>query len=202
MFSFRSILVAAAAFATIVSAVPTPEVGSGLVQRTPGLPGLSNLPVGGGLPVGNLPALGGDSTPAKRGGSGPNCYERIKKCHDDISVIVIKIGESWISYVSFYLLFKYEHCILEAAVKVGGGAKDVDCDLVVSLLWEIVELLKGLLYDLKLIVKAEIILGCTLEVLAEIVGALLIVCPSFFCFLVCFRLIFFNVCSFSSKLSG
>ena len=73
--------------------------------------------------------------------------------------------------------------ILEAAVKVGGGAKDVDCDLVVSLLWEIVALLKGLLYDLKLIVKAEIILGCTLEVLAEIVGALLIVCSSFFRFI-------------------
>ena len=34
MLSFRSILVAAAAFATIVSAVPTPEIGSGLVQRT------------------------------------------------------------------------------------------------------------------------------------------------------------------------
>ena len=45
--------------------------------------------------------------------------------------------------------------------------------LVISLLWGVVELLKGLLHDLKLIVKAEIILGCTLEVLAEIVGALL-----------------------------
>ena len=35
MLSFRSILVAAAAFATIVSAVPIPDV-EGLVQRTPG----------------------------------------------------------------------------------------------------------------------------------------------------------------------
>ena len=89
-------------------------------------------------------------------------------------------------------LFKSKWYILEAAVKVSGGAKAVDCDLVISLLWEVVELLKGLLRDLKLIVKAEIILGCTLEVLAEIVGALLIVCLSFFPFLSLFCLILFN----------
>ena len=105
MLSLRSILVAAAAFATIVSAVPTPDVGSGLVQRTPqlvpipyplpedgGAGSAPSLPGTGGadglplpLPGGPLPAL-----PIKRGGQ--SCYERIKQCHDDISVIVIKIG--------------------------------------------------------------------------------------------------------------
>ena len=91
-------------------------------------------------------------------------------------------------YFQLLLLFTSKRYILEAAVKVSGGAKAVDCDLVISLLWEVVELLKGLLHDLKLIVKAEIILGCTLEVLAEIVGALLIVCLSFFPFLSLFLL--------------
>ena len=65
---------------------------------------------------------------------------------------------------------------IAAAVKVGGGAKYVDHGLVISLLYEVVELLKELLYDLKLSVKSEIDLGCTLEELAELVGKLLIVC--------------------------
>ena len=68
---------------------------------------------------------------------------------------------------------------LEAAVKIEGGAKNVDHGLVISLLWEVVALLKILLHDLKLVVKVESILGCTLEVLAGIVGELLIVCLSF-----------------------
>ena len=83
MFSFRSILVAAAAFATVVSSVPTPDVGSSLVRRTFSI----------GTPIGGIPGVGGvigGSTNAKRGG--PTCYELVKKCHDDIAVIVIKIG--------------------------------------------------------------------------------------------------------------
>ena len=67
---------------------------------------------------------------------------------------------------------------LETAVKVEGGAKYVDHGLVISLLNEVVELLKTLLHDLKLIIKAEIILGCTLKELAGFVADLLIVCIS------------------------
>ena len=43
--------------------------------------------------------------------------------------------------------------ILDAAVKVEGDVKNVDHGLVISLLWEVVALLKGLLHDLKSIVK-------------------------------------------------
>ena len=102
MLSFRTILVAAAVFATIVSAVPTPEIGSGLVQRSTTLDGLPitgddlvNLPetFGSLPPLGNLATIGGGITQSKRGGA-PSCYERIKQCHDDISVIVVKIGWS------------------------------------------------------------------------------------------------------------
>ena len=67
---------------------------------------------------------------------------------------------------------------IAAAVKVGGSAKYVDKGLVISLLYEVVELLKDLLCDLKSIVKAKIDLGCTLEELAGLVGKLLIVCIS------------------------
>ena len=91
-------------------------------------------------------------------------------------------NQNWLA-VFFFCHLNLNVIILEAAVKLGGGAKYVDHSLVISLLWEVVELLKGLLKDLKLIVKAEIILGCTLDVLAEIVGALLIVCLSFLRFL-------------------
>ena len=43
--------------------------------------------------------------------------------------------------------------ILDAAVKVEGDVKNVDHGLVISLLWEVVALLKGHLHDLKSIVK-------------------------------------------------
>ena len=46
----------------------------------------------------------------------------------------------------------------------------------ILLLKNVVKLLEDLLDDLKLIIKDEIILGCTLEELAKLVGALLIVC--------------------------
>ena len=87
MFSFKSILVAAAAFASFVSAVPTPEAGNSLniAQRSPGgLPiigdlhgGVERLPIGGNAPV-------------KRGGS--SCKEIIQKCHDKIALITDEIS--------------------------------------------------------------------------------------------------------------
>ena len=64
----------------------------------------------------------------------------------------------------------------EIAVKIKGGAKYVNHGLVISLLWEVVALLKGLLHDLKLIVKAEILLGVSLKELAGLVAELVIVC--------------------------
>ena len=47
---------------------------------------------------------------------------------------------------------------------------------VIFLFEDVVKGLEDLLEDLKSIVKDEIILGCTLEELAKLVGALLIVC--------------------------
>ena len=47
---------------------------------------------------------------------------------------------------------------------------------IIVLFKDIVKGLEDLLEDLKSIVKDEIILGCTLEELAKLVGALLIVC--------------------------
>jgi len=81
-----------------------------------------------------------------------------KKCHDGIAPIVVKI---------------------EAAVKVGGGAKYVDHGLVIDLLREIAGVLEVALGELKLIdVKAELLLlngvACTLKELAGIVAGLLI----------------------------
>ena len=70
--------------------------------------------------------------------------------------------------------------ILDATVKVGGGVKYVNHGLVISLLWDVIALIEGLLHDLKLIVKAEIILGCTFKELSVIVAELLIVCVFFF----------------------
>ena len=85
MLSFRSILFATAAFATVVSAVPTlaPDVDRSLVQRTPFLGELlGGLPLVGGL-------LGWHDEGNTRGGS--SCGELINKCHDDIVVIAVKI---------------------------------------------------------------------------------------------------------------
>ena len=98
MLSFRSILFAAAAFATVVSAVPTPDVDSttsSLLQGVPAIDGLlDTVPfLGSGSPLGldgGSQSIGGGSTPAKR--DVPSCSELIKKCHDDIALIVIKIG--------------------------------------------------------------------------------------------------------------
>ena len=43
--------------------------------------------------------------------------------------------------------------ILDAAVKVEGDVKNIDHGRVISLLWEVVALLKSLLHDLKSIAK-------------------------------------------------
>ena len=70
---------------------------------------------------------------------------------------------------------------IAAAVKVEGGAKYVDHKLVIDLLYELVEHLKTLLYDLKLIVKDDLILSCApqVEEIAKLIGKLLIVCIFF-----------------------
>ena len=116
MLSIKFILVAAAAFASTVSAVPTPEIGNSLniAQRSPAVvddatdvasdaAGLAanaaSLAVhqadAGQLIDGLLVDRGGGlavggNPPAKRGGS--SCKEVIQKCYDDIAVIVVKIS--------------------------------------------------------------------------------------------------------------
>ena len=111
MLSFKSIFFAAATLASIVSAIPTPETGNSLNIAPGGLaidgspaqatPANSHLPpeltigktigkaIGKNIDniIGKVPGLVG---PAKRGGS--SCEEVIKKCHDDIAVIVVKIS--------------------------------------------------------------------------------------------------------------
>ena len=77
----------------------------------------------------------------------------------------------------YYLVLKLND-ITDAAVNVDGGAKNVDCDLVISLLEGIVVLLRDALKDLKLITVAELTLkgvACTLVELAQVVAGLLIV---------------------------
>ena len=95
MLSFKSILLAAAAFVSIVSAVPTPEVGNSLnvVQRSPQLP---KLPATGAGTLPNVPALGGipalgGATNSKRGG-GKSCKEIFDTCHDGIAEIIVEIS--------------------------------------------------------------------------------------------------------------
>ena len=82
MLSLRSILFAAAAFATIASAIPAPQL------PTVPLPGGTNV-IGGILGNG---ALGnGLVPPVKRGAL--SFGDRISDCHDKIALIVIDIGE-------------------------------------------------------------------------------------------------------------
>ena len=87
MLSFRSILFAAAALATFVSAIPTPDTTGGATG------GLTNLVGGAGGGAPGLSNLAGGGLPVKRGGDGEkSCGDIVKKGHDDIAVIVIKIG--------------------------------------------------------------------------------------------------------------
>lgn len=74
MLSFRSILLAAAAFATFTSAIPAPA---------PVIPVVGDILTGGG--VTNGLAGGAD----RRGDY--SAGDIFKKCHDDVAVIVVKI---------------------------------------------------------------------------------------------------------------
>ena len=122
MVSFKSIiLIAAAAFASIVSAVPTPEIGNSLniAQRSPGSIGESLGQVSGHafhhtlgktlhdvnrLVDGILRrdvaeesisigslGLAVGSNPPSKRG-GSSCKEVVQKCHDGIALIVVKIS--------------------------------------------------------------------------------------------------------------
>ena len=71
MLSFRSILLAAAAFATFTSAIPAPAPA---------------LPI-----VGDLLSGATGAAQSKRGDVG-SAADVFHKCHDDISGIVVKIG--------------------------------------------------------------------------------------------------------------
>jgi len=150
MLSFRSILFAAAALATMVSAMPTPDggpSGSGLGSITH-LESLGGLTGGGGL--GSITGSG----PTKRGGEVEHSpYKCFEKCRDGINPIIIKI---------------------KACVGVEGGAEKVDKVLLLSLLKELLVVVGVLLAELKLIIKVDLVLDCTLEVLAGIIGEVLI----------------------------
>jgi len=151
MLSLRSILLAAAAFATFTSAIPTTGNPLGGGDATGVIGSITDGLTSGG---GGTNALSG-IPPAKRGFS-QSCGDIFQKCHDGIAVIVVE---------------------LTAAVNCDGGAKKVDHKYVISLLGEIVVLLKVALGELKLIVHAELLLKgvvCTLQELAEVVVGLII----------------------------
>ena len=65
--------------------------------------------------------------------------------------------------------------ITEAAVNDDGGAKNVDLNHVISLLGKIYIALEVLLKNLKVIVKANVVLRGSVQVLARIVAGLLLV---------------------------
>ena len=123
MLSFKSILVAVAAFASIVSAVPSPEVGNGLniAQRSPQAvekqPIIKVVGILGGLPlVGGLlgwtdgdgsrdgAKKGDDNDGGKKGDDkdggrvpvkrgGLSCKEVVQNGHNGIAELVIKISQ-------------------------------------------------------------------------------------------------------------
>ena len=87
MLSFKFILIAAAAFASMISAVPTPEIGNSLniAQRSPGIVD--------GIAVDVIDVINNAAADvSKRGGSESSCKEVIQKSHDDIADIVVKIS--------------------------------------------------------------------------------------------------------------
>ena len=87
MFSLRSILFAAAAFASIASAIPAPPMPN-IPAPIPNIPGATDL-LGGALSGGAL--SNGAVPPVKRGTL--SFGDRIGDCHDKIEVIVVEIGE-------------------------------------------------------------------------------------------------------------
>jgi len=153
MLSFRSIFLAAAAFATVASAIPTPGV--------PGLPDVL-----GGLGSGSLVPAGAPAAPVRRDDDHPHHYEEghgspgdvFKKCHESIKPIVVE---------------------LELACKGEGEGEHrrVNHHHVIGLLGEIIVVLKIALGELKLIIKAELFLEgvvCTIKELAGVICGLVI----------------------------
>ena len=171
MLSFRSILLAVAAFATVASAIPTPGT-TGITNDVGGLTS-GGLTSGSPAVVPAAPALPG--APSKRGQ--PSGGDIIKKCHDDIAVLVVKIRQYPIHLILVFNLNKFA----DAAVDVDGGAKNIKHDVVIALLKDIVAILKITLHDIKAMVKFDLILdgvACTLKDIADLVFDLLIVCIS------------------------
>lgn len=111
MLSFRSILLAAAAFATVASAIPTP---AGPLDGVPGVSGIT----GGGGPlavadsvtgaIGGLGGLGGalggagSVVPAGlRRGEHHSPKEVFEKCHDGMAGLVVELSRY---HFSIYLV--------------------------------------------------------------------------------------------------
>jgi len=150
MLSFRSLFIAAAAFATLASAIPTNAGPLGVADGLTTGSGLTDIiPVGGSGAAPNVAGLAGGLP--KRGGEKVPVGDLFQSCHDKIEPIFIKI---------------------EAAVKVEGAL-----EVVVGLLGEIVIILKDLLAELRLVAVIELTLAgvvCTVRELAVVIAALLI----------------------------
>ena len=88
MLSFRSILLAAAAFATVASAIPAPQLGN--LPAAPAVPDVGSL--GNGLPL--VGTLGGNAaSPLNTRGGQPSCADLFQSCHNQIAPIIVKIGK-------------------------------------------------------------------------------------------------------------
>lgn len=190
MLSFRSIFVAATAFATITSAIPSLFPSSHVLGVPGGAHAAHGVSVGGSCRVrggggvqcgiGNIfnsfvRPTSHRSSPTKRGPTLASPGDIFKTCSDGVKRVVVKIGQYHISILFCYFNL---NSFLDAAVNVGGGGKKIDRGLVIDLLGEIVVLLEIAVTDLEEVVVAELTLNgvaCTLRQLAEVVTGLLIV---------------------------
>jgi hypothetical protein len=168
MFSFRSIPIAVATFATITSAIPTASPtlnirnnGGGFQISGVEVSGSSGVQVMGGvqefLVIGGAADVPGAASDADLpiNGCQASPAEIFKTCSDAVELVVVDV---------------------DAAVNVDGGAINVNHDLLINLLGEIVDLLQVALEDLDDIVVAELTLNgvaCTAAELAEVVAGLL-----------------------------
>jgi len=184
MLSFRSLFIAAAAFATLASAIPTNAGPLGVADGlTPGKGLTGKIPAGGlvaapnvaGLPMTDAEVnkiLGRlDLTTGRIFGAGAT--------GNTLNQVVSSLRRRGGEKVPVGDLFQSCHdkiepifVKIEAAVKVEGAV-----EIVVGLLGEIVIILKDLLAELKLVAVIELTLAgvvCTVRELAVVIAALLI----------------------------
>ena len=154
---FRSIFLAVAAFATVASAVPSPVIprdGSDVLGDITQL-------------VGGVSNSGTETGVTQRGQYNP--ADSLQKCHDNLLTIVVKISLSF-----SVIVYNNPSNQFESDDACGDHSK-VDHNIVIGLLKDILALLGTLLFEL----KGGDYHGCDVNVLAGLLGGILIVRSSF-----------------------